>query len=76
MLEEEEQIIRNIQALEEQKKMTLNKIARKIGIEQKKLAKKKSEIDMGRRRLITAQGDELLEEVKQVLEIIGFQVYR
>jgi hypothetical protein len=60
MLEEEEQIIRNIQALEEKKK----------------LAKKKSEIDMGRLRLITAQGDELLEEVKQVLETIGFQVYR
>ncbi len=74
MMKDEEQIYLNISALEEKKLEVIDEIDKKIGEEQNEIAKRKSEIDLGRRRLITAQGDELVEEVILVLEIVGFKV--
>lgn len=74
MVPEEVQIISQIKALEQKKKETVTEIDRQIGEWSNKLALAKAEANNGLRRLITKQGDELVDEVDKALSNIGFSV--
>jgi hypothetical protein len=74
MLPEEEEISERILTLEEQKLNTIKQIDGKIGRLSQKLAQVRVAANQGRRRLLTAQGDELVEEVRKILSDIGFKV--
>lgn len=74
MVPEEVKILSQIQALEQKKRETVNEIERQIGEWSKKLALAKAEANNGLRRLITKQGNELVDEVAKALSNIGFSV--
>ena len=74
MVPEEVQILSQIQALEQKKKETVKEIDRQIGEWSNKLTLAKAEANNGLRRLITKQGDELVDEVAKALSNIGFSV--
>jgi hypothetical protein len=76
MVPEEAQIFSQIQMLEHKKKKTVIKIDKRIGELTTKLALAKAEANNGLRRLITKQGEELVEEVAKALSDIGFSVTR
>jgi hypothetical protein len=74
MVPEETRILSQIQILEEKKRETAIKIDKRIGKLTTKLALAKSKADNGLRRLITRQGEELVDEVAKALSNIGFSV--
>ncbi len=74
MVPEEVKILSQIQVLEQKKKKTVKEIDRQIGEWSKKLALAKAGANNGLRRLITKQGDELVDEVAKALSNIGFSV--
>jgi len=74
MVLEEEQILSQIEDLEIKKQKSIIEIDQKIDELKTKLAIAKTNANKGRRRLITAQGDELVDEVAKALEDIGFSV--
>lgn len=71
---EEEQILSQIQALEQKKQNFVVEIDKEIGGLTTKLALAKTNANNGLRRLITAQGEELVDEVAKALKVIGFNV--
>lgn len=76
MVVEEEKICSQILALERKKQQSMDKIEQQIGELTTKLALAKADANKGQRRLITAQGEELEDEVAKTLENIGFDVTR
>jgi len=74
MVAEEEQILSQIQTLEQKKQKSVIEIDNKIGELTSALAIAGENANKGQRRLITAQGDELLDEVAKTLKDIGFNV--
>jgi len=74
MVAEEEQILSQIQTLVQKKQKVAIKIDNKIGKLTSELAIARENANKGQRRLITAQGDELVDEVAKTLEDIGFNV--
>ncbi len=74
MVAEEEQIMSQIKALEQKKQKSVIEIDKQIGELTTKLALAKTNANKGRRRLITAQAEELVGEVAQALKDIGFNV--
>jgi hypothetical protein len=74
MVPEEEQILSKIQALEEKKQKSTLEIDKQIGKLTSDLALAKTHANKGLRRLITAQGEELVDEVAKALKVIGFDV--
>jgi hypothetical protein len=76
MVPEEAQIRSQIQALEQKKEEAVTEIDKQIGELVTKLALTKAEANNGLRRLITAQSEELVDEVAKALEDIGFDVTR
>jgi hypothetical protein len=71
---DEEKIITQIKEFEQQKRESIVKIDEQITKLINKLAEVKLEANNGLRRLITAQGSELLDEVAKGLDSIGFTV--
>ncbi len=71
---EEEQILSQIQALEQKKRKSVIEIDRRIGELTTALAIAKTNANKEQRRLITAQGKELVDEVAKALKDIGFNV--
>jgi len=76
MVVEEEKIWSQILALERKKQQSMDKIEQQIGELSTKLALAKADANKGQRRLITAQDEELVDEVAKTLENIGFDVTR
>jgi hypothetical protein len=74
MVPEEEKIQSEIQALEKKKQKSALEIDRQIGKLATELATAKINANKGLRRLITAQGEELVDEVAKALKAIGFDV--
>jgi len=74
MVPEEKQILSQIQTLEQKKQESMIEIDNKIGELTTELAIVKANVNKGQRRLITAQGDELVDEVAKTLKDIGFNV--
>jgi len=74
MIPQEMQILSHIQALEQEKREFVINIDKQIGEFTTELALAKRTANKGRRRLITAQGKELVDEVAKALEDIGFNV--
>jgi hypothetical protein len=74
MVPEEAQILSQIQALEQKKKDAVIEIDKQIGEFATKLALAKAKANNGLRRLITSQGEELVDEVVKALSTIGFSV--
>lgn len=74
MVAEEEQILSQIQALEQKKKELLIDIDKRIGQLTTELALAKANANKRQRRLITAQGEELVDAVAEALKDIGFNV--
>ena len=74
MVPEEEQILSEIKALEQKKQESVTKIDKQIAELSTQLGIVKVTANKGRRRLITAQKDELVEEVARSLAEIGFDV--
>ncbi|MFQ5934560.1 MAG: hypothetical protein ACE5KI_07960, partial [Dehalococcoidia bacterium] len=74
MVSEEEQILSNIQALERKKQAVVTEIDKQVGELETKLALTRAKANKGLRRLITAQGEELVDEVAKALKDIGFDV--
>lgn len=71
---DEEKMITQIKEFEQQKREYIVKIDKQITNIINKLAEAKLEANNGLRRLITAQGSELLDEVAKGLDSIGFTV--
>ena len=76
LVAEEEKVLSQISALEKKKEDTVTKINQQIGDLYKTLGEIKVAVNDGLRRLITAQGDELVDEVEKALDTIGFKVTR
>jgi len=74
MVAEEEEILSKIEDLKKKKQETVNKIDKQISELSTSLATAKLNANKGRRRLITAQGPELVDEVMKALNEIGFKV--
>jgi len=74
MVAEEEQILSKIRALEEKKRKSIIEIEKQIGELTTELALAKTNANNGQRRLITAQGQELVDEVAKALKAVGFDV--
>lgn len=74
LVPEEKAIISQIQALEKKKQDFVAKRNREIIQMNSELAIAKKNANSGRRRLLTAQGDDLKDEVANVFREIGFQV--
>lgn len=74
MLLEEEDIASSIEALEQQRQNVIAQIDQQIGELVSKIDTAKADANKGRRRLITAKDDELVDEVKKVFQEIGFEV--
>jgi len=74
MVPQEEQLVARIKALEDEKSDTIARIDQEIGCLSTKLAEVTLATDKGRRRLLTAQGDELVEEVVAVFREFRFKV--
>lgn len=74
LVAEEEQILSKIQALEEKKQKSVTEIDKQIGKLTTELALAKTSANNGQRRLITAQGQGLVDEVAEALKAIGFDV--
>jgi len=74
MVPEEEQILSEIKALEQKKQESVTKIDKQIAELSTQLGIAKVIANKGRRRLITAQKDELVEEIAKSLAEIGFNV--
>lgn len=74
MVIEEEQILSEIETLERQKQQQIAEIDANINRLVAKFAEAKDGANKTRRRLITAQGDELLQEVSEVLRELGFTI--
>ena len=74
MVPEEEVILSEIQALEQRRQDLIAQIDQQIGELTSKLFTTKRNANRGRRRLITAQGDKLVDEVAKVFGEIGFRV--
>ena len=74
MVVEEERILSQIQALEQKKQEFVVEIDKQIGELTTELTLAKTNANKGRRRLITAQGPELVDEVAKALKDIGFNV--
>ncbi len=71
---EEERILSEIEALEQQKQRQIAEIDASINELVTEFAEAKDRANRTRRRLITAQGDELVQEVGDVLRELGFTV--
>ena len=74
MVVEEERILSQIQALEQKKQEFVVEIDKHIGELTTELTLAKTNANKGQRRLITAQGKELVDEVTKALKDIGFNV--
>ncbi len=74
MVKEEEQVLSQIQVLELKKRESVIEIDKQIGELTTKFALAKTNANQGQRRLIAAQGKELVEEVAKALKCIGFDV--
>jgi hypothetical protein len=74
MVPQEMQILSRIQALEQKKREFVIDADKQIGELTMELALARTTADSGRRRLITAQGPELVDEVARALQDIGFNV--
>ncbi len=71
---EEEKIMTIIDDLENKQKNAIHEFDKKIEYCVDELSKLKKSVNEGRRRLITAQAEELVEEVGNVFAEIGFEV--
>lgn len=71
---EEEEILCKIEDLKKNKQETINKIDNQISELTTSLATAKFNANKGRRRLITSQESELVDEVNKALTEIGFKV--
>lgn len=67
-------IIKDIKELEERKILVKNEIDKEIILKASLLAEATISANKGRRRLLTAQGNELVEEVKIFFQRTGFRV--
>ena len=74
MVSQEMQILSHIQALEQKKREFVIDSDKQIGELTTELAVAETEANKGLRRLITAQGKELVDEVAKALKGIGFNV--
>jgi hypothetical protein len=74
MVPEEETIVEKIRGLEEQRSNIIRQVDQEIGRLSEELARATQLANQGRRKLITAQDDELVEEVEAVFADIGFEV--
>jgi len=76
MTPREMQILSQIEDLEKQKLEAIAKYEKDIAELVSSLSDVSRDVNKGRRRLITAQGDELVDEVALLLEELGFRVHR
>jgi len=76
MVPQEMQILSQIQALEQKKQQFIVEVDQQIGELSTKLGLAKADANEGQRRLITAQDEELVDEVAKTLKNIGFDVTR
>lgn len=74
MTPQELQIVEEIESLREQKRNFICQLDKKIADFESQLILVSNEMNKSNRRLITAQGDDLLIEVIDVLKKIGFRV--
>lgn len=74
MVPEEEELTNRIYELNEQKRRTLEQIDQDIAILSQQLRDLTLTTNKGQRRLLTAQGNELVAEVEEILDRIGFEV--
>jgi hypothetical protein len=74
MVPDEIRIVAAIGALEDEKKKTATRISQEIGSLRSRLTETTLVANRGRRRLLTAQGNELVEEVTSVFREFGFAV--
>lgn len=74
MTTEEEDLVKNIDQLEASKQEVMNEFDLKIANFRSDLASANLVADKGLRRLITAQGDNLVDEVASVFQEFGFEV--
>lgn len=74
LLNEEIQTYNDIKVLEEKREAMIKKIDGDIKILTDRFKELTSENDMGYRKLLTAQGDDLVSIVKKVFEKLGFNV--
>jgi len=74
LVTEEAQILSKIQALEQEKQKSVIEIDKQIDKLTAEFALTKANANKGQRRLITAQGSELVDEVVKTLKTIGFDV--
>jgi hypothetical protein len=70
----EEELAQQILALEEKKQRMIQEIEADIGARQSDLTEATLEANKGVRRLLTGQGDELVDEVANIFRQIGFKV--
>jgi hypothetical protein len=73
---DERRITSTIRELEVERDTQLLSIAQRIGTATTELQRARRDADVGLRRLITAQGSDLVEQVALSLETIGFSVTR
>ncbi len=71
---EEEEIVERVKFIEAEKHKLVEQIDKELAELSLALAEKRLEVNQGRRRLITAQGDDLVQEVSEVFKEIGFDV--
>ncbi len=76
MVLEEVALRRKIDALEDEKRIMITRLDEEIGRVTRELAETTLKANKGRRRLLTAQGEELVEEVAAVFEGWGYLVQR
>ena len=74
MTPEEERIVSEIEGLEQEKQRFIVDIDRRIGEAAVRFGEAQRDAGLGLRRLITAQGDELVGAVSTVLQDLGFRV--
>jgi hypothetical protein len=74
LVPKEEELAQKVSALENKKQETIRQIEEDIGKLQSDLTQTTLDANKGVRRLLTAQGDELVEEVADILTKIGFKV--
>jgi hypothetical protein len=74
MVREEEEIVDRVKYIEAEKHKLIVQLDKELAELSLALAEKQLEANHGRRRLITAQGDDLVQEVSKVFREIGFDV--
>ncbi|MFC2172895.1 hypothetical protein ACFLU6_09735 [Acidobacteriota bacterium] len=74
MVPSELEITKKISSLEQERTQSISRYDKEIANLISDLSRAKLKVDKGRRRLLTSQGNELVEEVADVFKTLGFEV--